>query len=335
MVTDGAHAVAFLTGGTGFIGGRLAAALHARGYRLRCLVRSRERARGLAALGAELIVADVTDESALQQGMRGAALAYHAAAMYDIGRVDRAAMRHANVAGTQAFLNALERADVGQAVYVSTTIVLAGMSSEAGEDVRLMEPPFLTEYQRTKAAAHGLVQQAQLAGAPLVIACPAAVYGPGDSGPSGKYMLDVLRHRIPGMSTRPTVFSYVHVDDVVAGLVAAGAQGERGATYVLSGEAMDANEFTRRIAQLANTWVSPLRFPPFMVKLTGVVMDAVGSVLHVRLPVSRELAAIGGTGLRAVHPYTRAARELGYRPRSIAEGLPETVRAAVACLGTS
>src|SRR5687768_2587096 len=59
----------FLTGATGFIGGRLARALDARGYRLRCLVRRPERAAPLAALGAELLVGDVTDPDIVARGL--------------------------------------------------------------------------------------------------------------------------------------------------------------------------------------------------------------------------------------------------------------------------
>ena len=329
---SGDNALVFLTGATGFIGGRLAAALSARGYRLRCLVRSPERAAGLAALGAELIVGDVADAAAHAKGIRGAELAYHVAGVYDIGVIDRGAMWRANVEGTRTFLAALRQEQGARGIHVSTTAALAEPRDAADEDARVKDGPYATEYQRTKAEAHRLAVQAQRDGAALIIACPATVYGPGDEGPSGKYMQDVLRHRVPGLPLRPTWFSYVHVDDVVAGLVAAGERGEVGATYVLSGEAASANEYTLRIAQLADTWVSPLRFPPFLVRLTGIAMDAVSRALQVRLPVSRELAKLAGSGARIVHPYTRAARELGYAPRSLAEGLPETVREAQARL---
>ena len=301
----------------------MAAALHARGYRLRCLVRAPDRASALAALGAELVAGDVTDEAALTQGMRGAQLAYHGAAMYDIGLVDRDAMRRANVDGTRAFLKVMREQNVPRGVYVSTNVVLAPPD---GGEPRVQPPPYVTEYQRTKAEAHRLAEQAQREGAPLIIACPAYVYGPGDNGPNRKYIGDLLRHRIPGLSTKPTWFSYVHVDDVVDALIAAGERGTPGATYVLSGEDMDVNEFTARVVKIANTWASPLRFPPFMVTATGIAMDAVSRLLGVRMPISRELATLAGSGTRLLHPSTRAARELGYAPRSLTEGLPETVR---------
>ena len=45
---------ALVTGATGFVGGRLAAALADRGWAVRCLVRDGSRTQGLAARGFEL-----------------------------------------------------------------------------------------------------------------------------------------------------------------------------------------------------------------------------------------------------------------------------------------
>jgi uncharacterized protein YbjT (DUF2867 family) len=52
---------ALVTGATGFVGGRLAAALAERGWEVRCLVRDRSRAPQLADRGFEIHEADVLD----------------------------------------------------------------------------------------------------------------------------------------------------------------------------------------------------------------------------------------------------------------------------------
>jgi dihydroflavonol-4-reductase len=319
-------ATVFLTGATGFIGGRLAAALDARGYRLRCLVRRPERAARLAALGAELLVGDVADRNAVAKGLDGAELAFHVAGRYEFGAVDARALERANVDGTRSFLAALRHAPVTRAVYVSTTQALGPVQDgEGGEDSEYAGP-YPSVYTRTKVEAHRLARAAQQEGLPVVIVCPSVVYGPGDEGPSGLFISDVLRHRLPGLSTRPTWFSYVHVDDVVSGMIAAAEVGEAGETYILSGEHATVYDFTRMIGQLGGTWVSPLRFPPRLVRWTGMLMDRVSPLLGVRLPISRELAEVAGTGARWLHSHARASARLGYAPRPLAAGLPETVR---------
>jgi NAD+-dependent farnesol dehydrogenase len=329
IVSEGRrHATVFLTGATGFLGGRLAAALDARGYRLRCLVRHPERAGALARLGAELIVGDVTNADVITKCMLGAELAFHLAGRYAFGAVDATGMERANVEGTRVFLDSLRRSDVARAVYVSTTQALGPTPAPDGAATDDYQGPYASVYTRTKTEAHRLALAAQQEGLPLVIVCPSLVYGPGDNGPSGQYVMDVLRHRLPGLSTRASWFSYVYVDDVVSGMIAAAEQGQVGAVYVLSGEAASIPEFTRKIAEAGGTWVSPLRFPPFVVRWTGVLMDLVSRLTGVRLPISRELADMAATGERWLHSHERATAELGYAPRSLAEGLPETIRDA-------
>jgi dihydroflavonol-4-reductase len=316
----------FLTGATGFIGGRLARALNDRGYRIRCLVRSPERAAALAAMGAELIVGDITDETALAKAAAGAQLAYHLAAIYEIGRIDVGAMERTNVEGTRRFLSAVQAAGVPRVVHVSSTAALGPVRADVTADDGAYGGPHPSVYHRTKAESHALAHEAQQRGEPVIVACPGFVYGPGDEGPSLDFISDVLRHRVPGLSTRPTYFTYVHIDDVVDGLVAAGERGAAGATYVLGGESSSVNDFAKRVASIAETWLSPLRFPPPLVTLTGVLMDGISRLTGWRLPINRELAVVGGSGSREDHPHERAARELGYSPRPLAAGLPDTIR---------
>jgi hypothetical protein len=101
---------------------------------------------------------------------------------------------------------------------------------------------------------------------------------------------------------------------------------------VLSGETASTNEFARRVVSAADTWLSPLRFPPAFVMLTGALMDAVSGLTGWRLPINRENARVGGTGERWVHSHRKATAELGYRPRPLSDGVPPTVRDAQARL---
>ena len=74
-----APATLFLTGATGYIGGRLAPRLLERGYRVRCFARSRSKvlARPWATdARVEVVEGDATDEAALREAMRGCSAAY-------------------------------------------------------------------------------------------------------------------------------------------------------------------------------------------------------------------------------------------------------------------
>ena len=60
-----------LTGGTGFVGPKVAHALRARGHDVRALVRRLERGKTLQAWGCELVEGDVTDLASLQRAAEG------------------------------------------------------------------------------------------------------------------------------------------------------------------------------------------------------------------------------------------------------------------------
>jgi uncharacterized protein YbjT (DUF2867 family) len=68
---------ALVTGATGFVGSRLARALVADGAQVRCLVRDRDRARPLEAIGCELHVGDVHDPATLAGAGRDVDCAYY------------------------------------------------------------------------------------------------------------------------------------------------------------------------------------------------------------------------------------------------------------------
>lgn len=319
----------FLTGATGFIGSRVARRFAERGWELVCLVRSSSDTRTLEGLGADLVEGDVDSVSSIEQGLTGADLAYHLAAIYQVGVVDADRLERVNVGGTCNFLEALRRAGTPRAVYVSTTVALGPVAEGEGDETSTHPGDFRTAYERTKTEAHSAARLAQQEGLPVMIACPAFVYGPGDRGPAGDFLRDLLHGRLPGLPARTAWLSFVHVDDVADGLVLVGLRGSPGATYVLSGENAQLEEFAVRAAAEAGRRAPRLRFPVPLVRLTGSVLDAVSRATGVRFPITREGVEATGGDVRWLHSHEATTRELGWRPRPLAEGLPETVRSAL------
>lgn len=316
----------YITGATGFIGERLTRRLLARGEQVRCLVRAPQRADQLQALGAELMVGDLADEQTHVDGLKDAKLAFHLAAIYDVGIVDAAALDRANVEGTRAFLSAVAKARTPRAVYTSTTVALPPTNRGESEPRGAATAPYLSHYHRTKAEAHRLARTAQESGLPLIIVCPSFVYGPGDHGPGGRFMRDILGRRLPGLLAQPASFSYVHVDDVVSGMISAGDNGKIGEVYLLTGEASSMNDFAQRVATLGGTRAPALRFPTALARMTGTMLDLIARPTGLRFPITVE--GVATTAINEwLHTHERATRDLGYQPRSLNAGLPETVAA--------
>src|SRR5690606_12462033 len=143
-------------------------------------------------------------------------------------------------------------------------------------------------------------------------------------GPNARFLLDLIRGRVPALPLRPAWWSYVHVDDVAAGIVLAAEYGRTGTTYVLSGEDLRLDEFARRAAAMAGRRPPRLQLPATVLRLGASVMDALARVFRFRSSVNRESVEMAD-GWRWLHSHTRATRELGWMPRPLDEGLPETI----------
>src|SRR5271157_3876089 len=109
----------FLTGGSGFIGGRLIARLCGEGHEVHALARSNAAAERVRGLGAEPVAGDLADVSAMRKGAEGCELAFHAAAtLGDWGA--REDFERGNVQGTRNALAACSEARVRRFVHVGT-----------------------------------------------------------------------------------------------------------------------------------------------------------------------------------------------------------------------
>src|SRR5690349_711710 len=74
---DDKRPVILLTGGSGYVGGRLIPPLEKQGVRLRCLARSPEKLRSRTQPGTEIIQGDVLDAGSLDVALQGVQTAYY------------------------------------------------------------------------------------------------------------------------------------------------------------------------------------------------------------------------------------------------------------------
>jgi uncharacterized protein YbjT (DUF2867 family) len=120
---------ALVTGATGFVGGRLADALAARGAEVRCLVRDRGRAQDLDAAGHELHEGDVLDAGSLRGAGEGVSTAYYL--VHSMGRGNERegfAERERRAASNFAELASAEG--------VERIVYLGGLGDERSEHLR-------------------------------------------------------------------------------------------------------------------------------------------------------------------------------------------------------
>lgn len=238
-----------ITGGTGFIGAPLTHGALGRGWEVWVLTRRPDApaAQALEAQGARLLGGDVTEAAALRAAVDRAApdVLFHNAGRYAIGlpRREALAMQRVNVEGTARALAAAVAAGVHKVVYTSTAAVCGDTAGTLADEGFERRSPPTSRYEASKAEAHALARQAQRAGQPVVIVCPAQVVGPGDHSPFGWMARLYARRLLPPVGWAPeSVFTFGHVDDVAEALLRAGEDGRPGETYFAAGEPLTVRE---------------------------------------------------------------------------------------------
>ena len=118
----------FVTGATGFVGGRIVRQLHAAGHDVVAVVRAPEKAGDLAALGIALIQGDVTAKESMRAPMAGVDGVFHIAGWYKIGVrtvSERRAGEQINIQGTRNVLELMRELGIPKGIYTSTVAVFS------------------------------------------------------------------------------------------------------------------------------------------------------------------------------------------------------------------
>jgi len=314
-----------VTGATGFIGGHLTARLLAEGHLVTALVRTSEQARGLAPHGVRCYVGDVRDKASVRRAMQRVQGVFHLAAYVRVGTSHRHWAEQVNVAGTRNVLEVMRELRVPKGVYTSTLAVNGDTGGRAVDESYHHDGRLPTIYQRTKWQAHHEVAEPMMRrGLPLVIAMPGAVYGPGDHSSLARTITSYLRGRLPVAPTR-TAFCWAHVEDVAAGLLGAMQWGQPGETYMVCGPACALRDALALAGRLAGRRRPPWPLPGrALLPVAGAVRGLAYAVPPLRATAERLALGAGGTHLGTD---ARARAELGFSPRPLEEGMPETVRA--------
>lgn len=314
----------FVTGATGFIGGRVTRQLVAAGHSVVALARDPQKASGLQALGVTISLGDVTDKSTLREPMRGVDGVFHLAGWYKLGRKDKRPGIAINIEGTRNVLETMRDLGIRKGVYTSTLAVNSDTHGKLVDESYRYNGPHLSEYDRTKWVAHYEIAEPMMAaGLPLVIVQPGVVYGPDDTSSMGDAIMRYLKRTLP-LTPRYTAFSWGHVDDIAHAHILAMERGKTGETYIIAGPThtfIEALEIAERITGIR----APRWHPgPAMTRFIAFQADIVGAIFPLPEVFAGESTRVSA-GTTYIGNNAKARRELGYAPRALEVGLKETL----------
>jgi NAD+-dependent farnesol dehydrogenase len=314
-----------VTGGTGFLGRRIVSELAPR-HELRLLVRrgsSRERFPD----NVEFAEGDVTDRASLSRATPGCDAVLHAAALVKIlapaEQFDRI-----NVRGLENVMAAAEFAGtVERVLYVSSFIALGPTDGKTlDETAEPRDRDWINDYERTKTLSDRAARKAIAAGAPLSVVYPGVIYGPGEMTEGNivlRHVLDLVHGRLPGLIGKPERrWNYVYVDDVARGVALALEKPQTG-RYVLGGENVTLAQFYGLVGRLTGAKIPTLRFPDSVAKAAGAVQKTWAKVRGTTPQLTPDLVEIYKHDW--AYSSATAERELGYRWRTLEEGLTSAV----------
>jgi nucleoside-diphosphate-sugar epimerase len=296
----------FVTGAAGFIG--------------RALV-DRYRALGSVVRGVDLqeaagdgiVRGDVTAPGEWQRHADGCELVVHTAALVGLYSSPRG-FWEANVVAPRLAMDAAIAGGAQRFVHLSS-IVVFGFDFEGEVDERTPVRPNGVPYVDTKIASEQVVLAAHAAGElPCTIVRPGDVYGPR----SRPWTLEPIRLLKSKQLVLPAggrgTHSPVYVDDLVDGIVRAGASPEAaGGIFILTGaEHPTIGDFVRYYCDMLG--VPPTRTAPTrVVRTIARGLDAAGRVRGERSEVTP--AAVDYFTRRGTYSIRHAREVLGYDPR--------------------
>ncbi len=315
---------ALVTGANGFTGSHLVKALQKRGDSVVGLVRKSSNLSRLADCQIDLVYGDITDRAALTQAMQGVDTVFHTAAYVELGLVNAIEMERVNVEGTRAVLETAQSIGISKLVYCSTIGIFGDTQGTAiDETFQRTQKDFSSAYDRTKYDAQQLIDRAAAQEFPVVSVMPSGIFGLDD--PHFMPVLNTfLKGRLKVWAGGQRITGIVHVDDLAEAMILAADQGQLGGYYILSSGDLTTREMFEIFSQ--ETGISaPADAPEPVVRVVGTILDVIGRITSWQPPIDRE---------RVHYLYDRcvrvdaskAKRELGWKPRSVADTLKELVR---------
>jgi len=324
---------ALVTGGGGYLGGRIARALRDRGDDVR--VFGRGVYPELDRAGIETTRGDLRDAEAVRRACADVDIVFHAGARVGVwGK--RRAFHEVNVVGTRNVIDACREQGVARLVFTSSPSVVMGADDLVGADESATYPArYLGAYSETKAIAERAVLAANASDLATIALRPHLIWGPGDPHLIPRIVDRARRGRLARVGDGRNMVDITYVDNAVSAHLQAGnalSPSARcaGRPYFISqGEPV-------RIWDWIGEVLARLGAPPIRRSLSFRTAYRVGAALELAyrvLGTTREpaMTRFVAVQLAKSHYFSVAAarRDFDYDPAvSTSEGLTRLVEAA-------
>ena len=267
---------AFVTGGTGFVGGHVVRALLSDGWRVRLLARDASRATSglLAGSSAEPVAGDLSATGVPAAAIEGADAIVHVAGLTKARSLED--YREVNLRGTERLLEAAGHSAPG-ALFVLISSQAAAGPARSGRPVRDADPARpISWYGLSKREGEEAVERKWKG--PWHVLRPGVVYGPGDRG-----LLQYFRLAARGFVPIPAAATRIQIVGVErAALAIARAAGRPDLSgrrsFLCDPEPITIGVLARAIASGSGRRARFVNVPNFVVTALGLVETGLESL---------------------------------------------------------
>jgi len=319
----------FITGGTGFIGSRLTEKLISEKHEVTLLARNPSAVPFTGNDKVNILKGDLSDKSALLEGMRGCDWVFHLAAWAKPTYKDPEIVTAVNIDGTVNVFDAARECRIKKVVFTSTGGTMSYSHDGNPVDESTNPDPMLhTLYERTKSEAEKIAIDYSKKGLAVTIVNPTRVFGPGKLTESNS-MTKIIRLYISGLwriipGNGKSIGNYVFIDDVVEGHILAARFGRSGERYILGGENHNFLSLFDIIGKASGKRRILVNLPAGLMK----------GIIKVFMFISKTSGSPPAITMDWLEKYLnnwiissdKAVHELGYEITPLAEGISRTIR---------
>lgn len=278
-----------ITGGTGFIGSRLALRCIEKGFQVRTLsmentaVESYNRSL-IEKAGAEVVITDITKNEKLIDHLSMIDVVYHLAAIHHEINVPDKRFWDVNVKGTKNLLEASKASGVKRFIHGST-IGVYGTQGGVLDEGSACKPENI--YGVTKLAAEEVVLSYN-EGLPVIVIRIPEVYGPGDRRLL-KLFLAVKKKRFFMIGDGKNFHHLIYIDDLIEGLFSVSdSENVKGQVLLLTGpKAITTNKMVQTIGEQFGVEGTRFRLPTMPLFLIACMMEFLTRPLGIQPPLHR------------------------------------------------
>jgi nucleoside-diphosphate-sugar epimerase len=317
-----------ITGGTGFIGSRLALDSIQKSYSVRIIGQENnaaesENRRLIEAKGGQVVICSVTDREKIFESVRDADVVYHLAAAQHEAHVPDKTFLNINVEGTKNVIEASLAAGIKRFVHGSTIGVYGTALDGKLDELSPVKPDNI--YGVTKLQAESLVRSFQDR-LPVVVIRISETYGPGDRRLL-KLFTGIKKNVFPIIGTGENIHHLVYIGDLIHGLhLAATTEEAVGKVFVLAGkEALTTFAMVETVATELGKTTPRLRLPLLPFLMLATMTEKLCRPLGIQPPIHRRRMDFFKKSF--LFSQEQSQRILGYVPQvSFKEGVAETAK---------